>query len=148
MGYIGLELEAKLLKTSKNISLYEYGSAIYEFVFHHGSHQAVDEWLEEVALINAQHNPGDTIRYIVNTSKMIGEEMPILYVFRRSQEFVKLYPNRPRTRTLTFHVQVENSALLAILNVFSTWLSSHKQESALFLPINKEAEGMEWLMRD
>jgi hypothetical protein len=146
MGYIGLELEARLLKTSKNISLYEYGGAIYEFVFHHGSHQAVDEWLEEVALINALYSPGDTVRYIVNTSKMIGEEIPILYVFRRSQEFVRAYPNRPKTRTLTFHIQVENNALLSILNIFSTWLSSHQQESALFLPVNKEAEGMDWLL--
>jgi hypothetical protein len=147
MGYIGLKAVPTLLKQSSNISLFDYDDATYEIVFHHGSHQAVDEWLAEVALINATHSPSNTLRYIVNTASS-NEDLPILYVFRRSQEFVKAHPIRPITRTLILHIQAENNALLAILNIFSSWLNSHQQESALFLPISKQEEGISWLMRD
>jgi hypothetical protein len=50
------------------------------------------------------------------------------------------------TRTLILHAAPENNALVAILNIFTSWLSGHKQETARFLPIQATKEGMEWLM--
>jgi hypothetical protein len=146
MVYSQLGIEATCIKQTKNISIFDYGKGCYEIVFHHGSHEAVDEWLIEIAKINALYSSKELVRYLVNTAEMGDEQIPIIYVFRRSQDFVRAHPERPITRTLILHAAPENNALVAILNIFTSWLSGHKQETARFLPIQATKEGMEWLM--
>jgi hypothetical protein len=146
MSYTGLSGEAKRIKESNNISIFDYGKATYEIVFHNGSQEGVDEWIGEVALINARYKTTELVRYIVNTAQMGNDQIPIMYVFRCSQDYVRDHPERPITRTLIFHVNDMGNSLVGVLNIFTNWLSSHSQEAALFLPIERQEDGIEWLL--
>jgi hypothetical protein len=148
MSYTKLGGAPKAIKESRNISIFDYGNATYEIIFHNGSQEGVDEWLAEVAIINAEYKTTELVRYIVNTTRMGDEQIPIMYVLRCSQNYVRDHPERPITRTLIFYVSDVGNSLVSVLNIFTNWLSSHSQESAFFLPIERQEEGIEWLLAE
>lgn len=147
MRYAGLKLSPTLTKQSKNISLFEYENDIYEFVFHRGRHESVDEWIDDISKINARYAESDVVRYIINAAE-IDEQLPMIYILRKSEDYLRKHPQCPHSRSLTLYPNVKGHVLISLLSLFTSWHRNREKHQALFLPINRDSEGIEWLLGD
>ena len=118
-------------------------NGIYEFTLLQGSRATVDAWLAKVVEINRDYRAADTVRYLVDDSRV---DMPVAYTLLQAQEFVRRNPSRPLSRTLVLYRA--GTPQIILLNIFIRWFNGRSRERAHFLPIARRDDGIAWLLRD
>jgi hypothetical protein len=115
---------------------------LYEVIFHEGSHDAVDDWLNQVAVINDAYTPDDLVLYLVNTP--LDGAMPVVYIMKASQQYAHSHPQRPRTRTATLYRDELQSGIIYVQNLLTSWMQG-KREVARFFKRSQRETAIAWL---
>jgi cobyrinic acid a,c-diamide synthase len=112
----------------------------HEFVFIKPSHQAVDEWLAMLEVIQRDHDDSRLLRVLVDATSGVPS---LNYAFQRSQEFIRRNPQRHASR---FAFLVDNTFTF-IINSFIQMLRSSTETVRLFRPEQHE-EALAWLLNE
>lgn len=122
-----------------------HDNGIHEFIFYESSRKAVDAWITKTEEITAasEATPDQTVRYLYNqvTSGM----QPANYAFRRSQDMIKKYPKRARSRTVFL---TNPGFFVSLMDAFVKLLRTEDKDRVQFINGDKRDEAIAWLLSD
>lgn len=93
----------------------------YEFIFKDANRATLDEWFGYIEQLY-QLPPNTSVKLLIDTTQT--KQPPLNYAFRKAQELVKKYPNRPKPMHYVFMGSENQSIMHRILQSFIQLLNT------------------------
>jgi hypothetical protein len=121
----------------------DHDRGIHQWTWYDFSHQAVDEWLEQLEAVYDRADDGETVRIIHHFQ---AHRLPsISYIVQRMRQLHQRYPDQPQTRVVVlYHSEIIANCLQMVAGL----LDRPGIDQTRFVASEQYSEALAWLLAD